>query len=69
MHGTNGTSENPPVGARFRSLFERIVKKPAEPTAVGKAITKASELIKAHPFAAVGIAVGAGYAIVRIARR
>jgi ElaB/YqjD/DUF883 family membrane-anchored ribosome-binding protein len=30
---------------------------------------KTGDAIKAHPFAAVGIALGVGYAIVRIARR
>lgn len=69
MPETNGTAEAPPLGARVRSLFDRVLTRPAEPTVVGKTITKASDLIKAHPFAAVGIAFGVGYAIVRIARR
>jgi ElaB/YqjD/DUF883 family membrane-anchored ribosome-binding protein len=35
----------------------------------GKAVTKASDLIKAHPFAAIGIAFGVGYIAMRLVRR
>ena len=35
----------------------------------GKAFDKASELIKAHPFAAIGIAFGVGYIAMRLVRR
>lgn len=35
----------------------------------GKAIDSASKLIKDHPFAAVGIAFGVGYLLMRLVRR
>ncbi len=35
----------------------------------GLAIDKASDLIKAHPFVAIGIALGLGYLAMRLVRR
>lgn len=35
----------------------------------GVAVDKASDLIKAHPFAAIGIAFGVGYIAMRLVRR
>ncbi len=35
----------------------------------GAAIDKASDLIKAHPFAAIGVAFGLGYLAMRLVRR
>jgi hypothetical protein len=57
------------IRASVKQLIDRILTKPAEPTGFGKFVTRTEELIKAHPIATLGIAVGIGYAIVRIARR
>ena len=35
----------------------------------GKAFDKVSDLVKAHPFAAIGIAFGVGYIAMRLVRR
>jgi ElaB/YqjD/DUF883 family membrane-anchored ribosome-binding protein len=73
----NGTSVHHTIDEQFDSLKSRIhdaVDRAETSTAGARSwirgfAGKASELIKAHPFAAVGIAVGVGYAIVRFARR
>ncbi len=52
----------------MRKLIDRV--DPREPPSKLRAIAdRTTELIKAHPIAAAGIALGIGYAIVRIARR
>jgi ElaB/YqjD/DUF883 family membrane-anchored ribosome-binding protein len=61
--------ENDSLRASVKHLFDRVMTKPAEPTRFGTFVTRTEELIKAHPFAAIGIAAGIGYAIIRIARR
>lgn len=78
MPGPNGNAKNhvatehhdeSKLRASVKQLFDRVMTKPAEPTSFGRFITRGEELIKAHPFATLGIAVGLGYAIVRLARR
>jgi len=54
----------------IQRVFERVMSRPdGSPSRVRQWSTQASDTIKAHPYLAVGIAVGLGYAIVRIARR
>ncbi len=55
--------------ASVKHLIDRIMTKPPEPTGFGRFVTRTEELIKAHPIAAIGVAMGLGYAIVRIVRR
>jgi ElaB/YqjD/DUF883 family membrane-anchored ribosome-binding protein len=72
MPGPNGFENHATadsLGASIKQLIDRVMTKPAEPTRFGKLVTRAEELIKTHPIAALGIALGVGYAIVRIARR
>jgi hypothetical protein len=80
MPGTNGVKnhvatehqldeEIDSLRASVKQLIDRVMTKPAEPTRFGKIVTRAEELIKAHPIATLAVAVGVGYAIVRIARR
>jgi len=53
-----------------RKLIDRVSTKPAdEPSRLKAFADKATETIKAHPIAAVALALGLGYAVVRIARR
>lgn len=49
-----------------KKLIDRTTTKP---TWFGRAINTTSDTIVAHPIAALGIALGVGYAIVRIVRR
>ena len=58
----------------FKSGMHKFVDKIStkyngEPSWLKKAIGKTTEAIKAHPVAAVGIAVGSGYLLVRWLRR
>jgi len=57
--------------AGVRKLMDRVATKPADapPSRISTFTGKATELIKAHPIAAVGIALGLGYVVMRIARR
>lgn len=52
----------------LRSTVRKLIDR-GEPPKLRTFATKARELIAEHPIAAVGIAFGVGYAIVRIARR
>jgi len=52
-----------------RKLIDRIEPKVSEPSRLRSFATRAGETIKAHPLAAAGIALGVGYAIVRIVGR
>lgn len=47
-------------------LFEKATMRP---TWLGRATDRSAELIKAHPIAAVGIALGISYLVVRAIRR
>ncbi|HEY6036508.1 MAG TPA: hypothetical protein VIV58_19655 [Kofleriaceae bacterium] len=49
-----------------KKLIDRTTTKP---TWFGRAINTTSDMIVAHPIAAIGVALGIGYAIVRIVRR
>jgi ElaB/YqjD/DUF883 family membrane-anchored ribosome-binding protein len=81
MPGTNGDhnhvaspehridEEIDSLRASVKQLIDRMMSKPAEPTRFGRFVARTEELIKAHPIATLGIAIGIGYAIVRIARR
>ena len=54
----------------FRSSVKKLVERATtKPTWFGRAVGKTGEAIKSHPIAAIGVALGLGYAIVRIARR
>ncbi|HEY5923527.1 MAG TPA: hypothetical protein VIV11_17725 [Kofleriaceae bacterium] len=51
-------------------VFDRVMTKPdGSPSRVRTWTNRATDAIKAHPYLAVGVAVGLGYAIVRVARR
>jgi len=58
---------------RFDSLksgVHKIVERATtKPTWFGRTVDRASELVRAHPIAAVGIALGIGYVVFRTARR
>lgn len=74
MPGPNGLKNHEQedvdsLGASIKQLIDRVMTRPAEPTRFGKIVTRTEELIKGHPIAALGIALGIGYAIIRIARR
>ena len=79
MEGTNGSTHSEAslfhdrVEA-FKSGMHTFVdqistKYNGEPSWLKKAVDKTTEAIKAHPIAAVGIAVGSGYLLVRFLRR
>lgn len=63
------TAEEIGVRASIKQLLDRVMTRPAEPTGFGRFVTRTEELIKAHPIAALGIALGVGYAVIRLARR
>ena len=62
---------------RFDSLMtgmKRVVSRimtnaSGSPSRLNKWSTRATDVVKAHPYIAVGTAIALGYAIVRIARR
>lgn len=69
MSSSNGTPlVSEPAPSRFEHLFDSIKHNKIVDKA-GKAIDKVSAAVKAHPLAAIGIAVGAGYVVMRIIRR
>ncbi len=54
----------------MHKLVDRVMtQSDGSPSRVQKWATKATEAVKAHPYLAVGIALGTGYAIIKIARR
>ncbi len=56
--------------AAFKSGVEKLIERTTtKPTWFGRSITKTSDMIKAHPIAAIGVAIGIGYGIVRVMRR
>lgn len=56
--------------AAFKSGVEKLIERTTtKPTWFGRSITRTSDMIKAHPIAAIGVAIGIGYGIVRIVRR
>ncbi len=81
MPSSNGSAQVESSHPRFEQQFEavkanvkkwidRIAIKPSgEPTRLRKLADRTGEAIKAHPIAAVGIAVGAGYLVIRVLRR
>jgi len=74
MFGTNGTHTETnhqldSFKASVKKLVDRASTKPdGQPTWFKSAVSKTGEMIKAHPIAAIGVAVGAGYLFVRILR-
>lgn len=56
----------------FRAGMRKLIDKAdphREPSRLRALASRAEQAVKAHPIAAVGIALGLGYAIVRIVRR
>lgn len=54
----------------MHKLVDRVMSQPdGSPSRIQTWTAKATEAVKAHPYLAIGIAVGTGYAIVKIARR
>ena len=81
MSSTNGTTQfealhhtlDEQVDA-FKAGVKKLVDKATtksngEPSWLSSFVGKTGETIKAHPLAAVGIALGFGYLVVRLARR
>ena len=70
---TQPNGSHPMFDAQFdilKSTIQKLVDRATtKPTWFGRVVTKTGDTIKAHPIAAVGIAIGVGYAIVRFARR
>ncbi len=51
-------------------IYERVMKEPdGTPSKLSVWSAKATDAIKTHPYMAVGIALGIGYAVMKIARR
>lgn len=50
-------------------VHKLIDKATTRPTWFGSATERTAAIIKAHPFAAIGIALGLGYIVVRAIRR
>ena len=56
--------------AGMQHLVERVMSRPeVSSSRVRRWSTQATDTVKAYPYVALGIALGLGYAIVRIARR
>lgn len=56
--------------AGVRRLMDRVATKASgEPSRIRTFAGTATEAIKAHPIAAIGVALGLGYVVMRIARR
>jgi ElaB/YqjD/DUF883 family membrane-anchored ribosome-binding protein len=54
----------------LKSGVKRIVDRATtKPTWFGRMASKTGETIKAHPIAAIGVALGLGYVIMRVVRR
>ncbi len=54
----------------MHKLVDRVMtQSDGLPSRVQQWMAKATEAAKAHPYLAIGIALGSGYAIVKIARR
>jgi ElaB/YqjD/DUF883 family membrane-anchored ribosome-binding protein len=53
----------------FKTMIDRIPKPNSEPSRLRAAVAKTGETIAAHPVAALAVAVGLGYVIVRLVRR
>lgn len=70
MNVQNGTSEHASIEHRFDDLKESLKKivQRFDTTPEGY-LGKARAQIMAHPIAAIGIAFGLGYIVVRLARR
>lgn len=56
--------------AGVRTLMDRVATKASgEPSRIRTFAGTATETIKAHPIAAIGVALGLSYVVMRIARR
>ena len=54
----------------FKSGVHKLVERATtKPTWLGRAFATTGETIKAHPIAAIGVALGVGYLLVRVARQ
>lgn len=54
----------------MHKLIDRVMVQPdGSPSRVQTWAKKATDAVKAHPYLAVGIALGTGYAIIKIVRR
>ena len=81
MSALNGTTDTDSVLHLFddrldafklavRTLMERVATKASgEPSRIRTFARTATEAIKAHPIATIGVALGLSYVVVRIARR
>ena len=51
-------------------MMDKVATKASgEPSRIRNFAGKASETFKAHPIAAIGVALGLGYVVMRVARR
>ena len=78
LNGTNDTDSVPHLPedrldafkGLVRTLMDRVATKTSgEPSRIHTFAGLATETIKAHPIAAIGVALGLGYVVMRIARR
>ena len=80
MQSTNGSAQSDVNGRwheqveSFKSGMHKLVdrvstKYNGEPSWLKKTVDRTGEAIKAHPIAAIGIAIGSGYLLVRFLRR
>jgi hypothetical protein len=54
----------------FKSGVHKLVERATtKPTWLGRVLASTGETIKAHPIAAVGVALGLGYLLVRVTRQ
>jgi hypothetical protein len=75
MYAQNGTPQrdHPAFEAQIdalksgvKNLLDRMTTKP---TWFGALVTRTTETVKAHPVAAIALAAGLGYLVVKIVRR
>jgi hypothetical protein len=54
----------------FKSGVKKLIERATtKPTWFGRMVDKSGEVIKAHPIAAIGVALGLGYLAMRTVRR
>ena len=70
MRFHNGHSRIDTFKAGVHDFYESVADKTADSRKQIKSwASDATELIKAHPYVAVGVAFGLGYVVIKIARR